>query len=91
MGQTHRMEPQRAQSGADPLYSFLKEASGGSAVIDMSDVGLCDSQRLQMLVSASRQWRAAGASLRLRGAGDAFMQGLTLSGLDPAEFDFEDN
>ncbi|NDV01836.1 STAS domain-containing protein [Pseudoroseicyclus tamaricis] len=89
-GQSYRMEAQRAQSGADPLYAFLKGAAGGPAVIDLSEVGLCDAQRLQILVSASRHWRAAGASLRLTGAGEAFMEGLELSGLDPAEFDFED-
>ncbi|WP_373357084.1 STAS domain-containing protein [Pseudoroseicyclus sp. CXY001] len=90
MGQTHRMAAQRAQSGADPLYSFLREAAGGPATVDLEEVGLCDSQRLQILVSASRHWRAAGSSLRLTGAGETFLKGLELSGLDPAEFDFED-
>ena len=82
----HDLGPQRTRRGTDPLFTFLKRAGKAPVHISARGVQRIDAYRLQILLSAERQWRADEIDFRLTYAGPEFRAGLQRLGLSPDYF-----
>lgn len=83
---TFTMSGSRAQSGEDPLLPFLRGAAGAPVRIDMGGVELLDTLRLQILLSARREWSEGRTSFELVNMTEGLRGSLRLAGLDPDAF-----
>lgn len=73
----------------EALVAFLQGAVGHPVEIDASPATQVDTLRLQVLLSAARQWDSAGLELKLVNMGDGFRDGMARLGLDPNQFESE--
>lgn len=64
------------------LVSALDGTSGGRVVVDMSQVGFCDSTGMNVLLSGMKRARERGGDLELVAPGPAVMKVLQVTGLD---------
>ncbi len=85
----HALGASRNRNGTDPLVPFLTAARNCPVTISAHDVARLDSHRLQILLSAQRQWCADGLPFRVTDISTSFCAGLERLGLSPDHFDKE--
>lgn len=83
----HALGASRNHNGPDPLVPFLKAARKTPVTISARDVDRIDSHRLQILLSAEKQWRADDAPFQVTDMSPGFCAGLERLGLSPDHFD----
>lgn len=85
----HALGSSRNRNGQDPLVPFLTGARGSAVTISARNVTRLDSHRLQILLSAEKQWLADGTPFRVTDMAQSFCLGLERLGLAPDHFDKE--
>ncbi len=85
----HALSAQRPRQGIDPLLSFLKDVGHAPVTLSARDVHRLDAYRLQILISAERQWQIDGLDFQITDMSPAFRSGLERLGLSPDHFDKE--
>lgn len=85
----HALGATRARSGDDPLVSFLLNARLAPVTISARDVARIDSNRLQLLLVAQRQWARDAVPFDMIDMSPRFRDGLARLGLAPEHFDKE--
>ncbi|MGY9048239.1 MAG: STAS domain-containing protein [Rhodobacterales bacterium] len=85
----HALSAQRPRQGEDPLMTFLQGVEKGPVTLSVRDVHRVDAYRLQILISAERQWQIDGLEFQIIDMSPAFRSGLERLGLSPDHFDKE--
>lgn len=67
---------------AAALVSQLLERQGSDLVVDASDIDFIDTQCVEVLVAAARQWAGDALSIQFDNPSDGFLRGLSSLGLD---------
>ncbi|PIL20569.1 hypothetical protein P775_08550 [Puniceibacterium antarcticum] len=69
--------------------TFLQGVEKGPVTLSVRDVHRVDAYRLQILISAERQWQIDGLEFQIIDMSPAFRSGLERLGLSPDHFDKE--
>lgn len=75
----------------DELLSFVNEHSGGSLLIDLSEVEYCSTAVMQVLISARLKLLASGGQLKLCGVNRNVRKAFEQLRLDRTTFDIHDS
>jgi chemotaxis protein CheX len=70
------------------LHAELLKLRGVDLLLDAHEVQRLGGQCLQVLLAALTAWRADGKALSVVSPSEAFIQALTLFGLNPASFEY---
>ncbi|SNR64009.1 STAS domain-containing protein [Puniceibacterium sediminis] len=69
--------------------TFLQGAAKAPVTVSARDVHRIDAYRLQILISAERQWQIDGTEFQITDMSPEFSAGLERLGLSPDHFDKE--
>ncbi len=83
----HSLTAQRSRQGDDPLLTFLRSVGKAPVTLSARDVHRLDAYRLQILISAERQWQMDGLEFQVTDMSPAFRAGLERLGMPPEHFE----